>query len=103
MVDELKNISKLKAEAELFEDISFDVTISAVDKRFNETKEFIRSGGAFGSLQFKKSTSNSNKDLVQVVQQNALRSRTRLNLASSSFNRKLTGMKTNTSFKEITL
>ena len=96
-----KNIENIRETKELFTELSTDTTARLLDKRFNVSKDFIKSGGTKGALKFKKSTTQEDKNLQYITQKNALKARTRYNSAVSNYNQKLTDIKIKTSYKLI--
>lgn len=99
----LQNIQDLETNRNIFNDISLDITTRLIDKRFSESKEFVRTGGASASFKFKKSTSESDKHLQYVTQKQMIQSRSRFNAAVSQHNKGITDMKIKKSFKLINL
>lgn len=98
---EIQNIKNIKKDTEMWSDLSQDITSRMLDKRFTESKMYIKSSGRMGSLKFKKSTSESDKRLQYITEKNMLKTRTKLNNAVSQHNQSITDLKIKTSFKRI--
>jgi acetylornithine/succinyldiaminopimelate/putrescine aminotransferase len=105
LTKEIDNIERLKADNELWNDQSFDLTSKMIDKRYTDSKLFIASGGgeANKSFKFRKSTTKSDQNLQYIVNQQSLKSRTRLNTSVSNYNKRLSEKKIKTSFKLVNL
>ena len=96
-------LEKAKRDQDMWTDMSFDLTVGMIDKRFKESKNFIESSGASGSLRFKKTLSETERRLQYVMQQNMLKTRTKYENIVSSYNQRLNDKKMRASVKQIDL
>lgn len=103
LTTQFNEVNRLQEESNFLADLSFDLTSNMIDKRFNSSKEYTATGGLVpqSALQFKKSTTKSDRQMVQLTQQTALKTRTRYNKAVSSYNRQLQDRKIKTSLSFI--
>lgn len=98
---EVKKIGELKGQADLLEDITFELTSDIIDKRFTTSKQFLETGIAPKQFDFKKSTSKNQRQLQQLRQNQTLRAKTRLNQSISIYNQKVLTSKIITSYETI--
>lgn len=79
-----------KKTFEAWQDLSFNLTSTMLDKRFKTSKEFISSGGsASGDLIFRRKISESDSQMRMIVHENMIRSRTSLEKHVSTYNQKI--------------
>ena len=97
------NLQQAKKDAEVWEEVSFDITTGMIDKRFRESKTFIASGGTAGELRFKRSLSEAERQLEATTRYNMLKARTRYENTISTYNKKMLDRKLRSSAKKIDL
>ena len=100
---ERTTIEASKKEADMWAEMSFDVTTGMIDKRYKESKTFIQSGGRVGEIRFKSSLSEHERQLAYLTRQNMMRSRSRYENTVSRYNQKMTDRKLRSSMKKIDL
>lgn len=101
--DERSKISKVKEDADMWSEMSFDLTVGMIDKRFKDSKNYIRSGGQSGSLRFKQSLSENDKHLQMMMEKNMLKSRTKYENTVSQYNQRINDRKMRASVKRLDL
>jgi hypothetical protein len=89
-------------EFEMFREMSFDLTVSMLDKRYKESKGFINSGGSTQG-RYKKSLSDDQKRLQVVMQKSMLKARTRFDKTVSSYNQLITDQKMQSAVRKLNL
>ena len=95
--DDLQNKQE---DFEMFREMSFDLTVSMLDKRYKESQGFIQSGGSTPG-RFKKSLSEDQKRLQMVMQKNMLKSRTRFDKTVSSYNQLINDQKMQSAVRKL--
>lgn len=98
-----QTLEKAKQDADRWSDMAFDLTSSMLDKRYNDTKAFIGSQGRSGSMKFKKSVSNQQRDTEYFMRQNSLKLRTKYQQTVSQYNQKMSDQKVKTSVRKLDL
>lgn len=103
LAQQTKQIEEIQKDVDLLEEISFDITTDLIDKRFNTSKEFIRTGGLSRpkSFNYKKSTSENDRNLQRLIDKKLLQTKASLNNATSTYNQKLETMKQKMNYKMI--
>lgn len=96
-------IERAKQDVDIWTDMSFDLTVQMIDKRFKSSKNFIQSGGDTSSLTFKRSLSENEKRLQYTAEKNMMKARTKYETTVSSYNQKLNDQKMRASVKRIDL
>jgi hypothetical protein len=96
-------VSKFKQEADMWEEMSFDITSGMIDKRYNDSKKFIASGGQSGAIRFKRSLTEQERHIQYLTTQNMLKARTRYENTVSNYNQKMVNHKLRASIKKIDL
>jgi hypothetical protein len=87
----------------MWAEMSFDLTVGMIDKRFKESKTFIASGGQSGSLRFKRTLTETERHLQMTTEKNMLKARTRYENTISSFNQRMNDQKIRASIKRLDL
>lgn len=103
MANEQAKLQKAKAESDMWAEMSFDLTVGMIDKRFKESKTFIASGGQSGSLRFKRTLTETERHLQMTTEKNMLKARTRYENTISSFNQRMNDQKIRASIKRLDL
>ena len=70
---ETKNLRKAESDLSDLEEINRSVSITLLDKRFKESKQFISSGGVTPKNRFKRSASSDQIELQHVVEKNLIK------------------------------
>lgn len=84
------NVETSRETFETFQDLSFNLTSSMLDKRFKASKDFISSGGsASGDLNFRRKISEADKQMRMIIQENMNRARASLEKHVSTYNQKI--------------
>ena len=81
-----QRIEQTKENFEMFHEMSVDITMTMLDKRYKESQAFIQSGGEIPSTRFKRSISEDQKRLASVLERNALRSKMKYQNETSKYN-----------------
>ncbi len=95
-------LNQTRESYELFNQMSFDLTVSMLDKRYKESQGFIQTGGQTQG-RFKKSLSDDQKRLQAVIQKNMLKARTRYDQNTSSYNKLITDQKMQSAVRKLNL
>jgi hypothetical protein len=95
-----KDLLKQEQETEQFRDISFNITSDLIDKRFKESKQFLKTGTT-DLLRYKKSTTQEQKRVRALTRKQYLQSRNRYSNSVSNHNKKILDMKMKSSFKSL--
>jgi len=98
----IENRASLKKENEMWNDLSFDITSQLIDKRFNSSKDYLKNRSG-KDLKFKKTMTPEDKKLMDIMEQNQMRSSAKYNNAISGHNKRLENNKIRTSFKLLKL
>jgi hypothetical protein len=97
-----EDLQNKQEDLEMFQEMSFDMTVSMLDKRYKESKGFIQSGGTTEG-RFKKSLSEDQKRLQVVMHKNMLKARTRFDQTVSSYNKLITDQKMQSAVRKLNL
>lgn len=98
---EVANLARLEEESSFMSDLTFDLTSSMIDKRFTTSKQYVQTRGVKSDFQFKKSTSKSDRELVQLAKQNAIKTRVKYSRAVSSHNKRVMDYKMKSSLRYV--
>ena len=96
-------LQKAKSDADMWSEMTFDLTIGMIDKRYKESKNYIASGGQSGTLRFKKSLSENERRLQMTTEKNMLKARTRYENTVSNYNQMINDKKMRASVKRLDL
>lgn len=96
-------IQKAKQDADMWAEMTFDLTVGMIDKRFKDSKDYIRSGGQSGSIRFKQSLSEHERHYQMTMEKNMLKSRTRYENTVSQYNQRINDRKMRASVKRLDL
>ena len=103
MKKDASTLQKAKQDADMWAEMTFDLTVGMIDKRFNDSKDFIRSGGQGGSIRFKQSLSEHERHYQMTMEKNMLKSRTRYENTVSQYNQRINDRKMRASVKRLDL
>ena len=109
-----KNISMLaqtkkqtetsKETFEMWQDLSFNLTSTMLDKRFRTSKDFIASGGTVSSdLNFKRKINETDQQMQMIISENMNRSKASYQKHVSTYNQKIQDKKFATNVKALNL
>lgn len=96
------DLDRSREEFDMFKDMSFEMTLSMLDKRYKESKNFISSGGQI-SGRYKKNLSNDQRRLKVVLEKNMLKARTRYDKTVSTYNQLITDQKMQSAVRKLNL
>ena len=101
--EDLDKINQLKADEENASQISVQLTTQLIDKRYKSSKSFMEQGDTrfVSQLQYKKSTTKSQKELRNLSEKQVMIARQRTNRAVSSYNKRLETLKANSMYRRI--
>jgi len=97
------SLAKAKNEADMWAEMSFDITSGMIDKRYTESKQFMESGGKSGAIKFKRTLTEQQRHIQYLTTQNMLKARTRYENTVTSHNQRMTNLKMRASIKKIDL
>lgn len=103
MKRDASTLQKAKQDADMWAEMTFDLTVGMIDKRFRESKDYIRSGGQGGSIRFKRSLSEHERHYQMTMEKNMLKSRTRYENTVSHYNQRINDRKMRASVKRLDL
>jgi len=103
MKRDASTLQKAKQDADMWAEMTFDLTVGMIDKRFKDSKDYIRSGGQGGSIRFKKSLSEHERHYQMTMEKNMLKSRTRYENTVSQYNQRINDRKMRASVKRLDL
>lgn len=96
------DLDRSREEFDMFKDMSFEMTLSMLDKRYKESKSFISSGGQT-SGRYKKNLSNDQRRLKVVLEKNMLKARVRYDKTVSTYNQLITDQKMQSAVRKLNL
>jgi hypothetical protein len=100
---EAATLQRAKQDADMWAEMTFDLTVGMIDKRYNESKDYIRSGGQSGTLRFKKTLTETERHLQMTTEKNMLKARTRYENTVSQYNQRINDRKMRASVKRLDL
>ena len=103
MKRDASTLQKAKQDADMWAEMTFDLTVGMIDKRFKDSKDYIRSGGQSGSIRFKQSLSENERHYQMTMEKNMLKSRTRYENTVSQYNQRINDRKMRASVKRLDL
>ncbi len=99
-----KEAETSKKTFETWQDLSFNLTSTMLDKRFRTSKDFIASGGSISDdLSFRKKINESDQQMRMIVHENMIRARTSLQKHVSNYNQKIQDKKFATQVRALDL
>ena len=103
MKRDASTLQKAKQDADMWAEMTFDLTVGMIDKRFRESKDYIGSGGQSGSIRFERSLSEHERHYQMTMEKNMLKSRTRYENTVSHYNQRINDRKMRASVKRLDL
>jgi hypothetical protein len=97
-----QEIDRSKENLQLFQEMSFDMTVSMLDKRFNASKGFIQTGGTTAG-KFKKSLTDEQVRIQNILETNSIKARTKYNQTISSYNQMIQDKKMQSAVRKLNL
>ena len=108
-----KNVSMLQRHQTIIKDdeaslmqwdeMNFNLSVSLLDKRFKESKQFITSGGDVPKNRFKRSSPSEQIALQTVIEKNVMKAQTRYQKNVSNYNKLILEKNMQSAVKKLSL
>ncbi len=86
-----------------WDEMNFNLSVSLLDKRFKESKQFITSGGDVPKNRFKRSSPAEQVNLQAVIEKNVMKTQTRYQKNVSNYNKLILEKNMQSAVKKLSL